>query len=468
MKTILESCINRTAIRRPFFLIVFTLLTTSCDEFLNPDLNKSLITEELVYSNDVTATSAVTGIYHEIQYFSPLSGTSTGLTALTSLSANELKNYTQSPEFLEFENHNISEVNPYIQSLWNFCYSVIYQANAILNGINKSTLITPEVAAQLNGEALFIRAFSYFYLVNLFGDVPLILETDYRVNATVSRTDKHQVYDQILADLQSAKELISNDYVTTERVRPNQATVHAMLARVFLHLGEWEKAEVESSSVIEDSRYALLDDLTKVFLKNSEESIWQLVPVSPSYNTLEGRYSIITSTPSYHVLNENFISDFDPNDKRLSWIGSFSNSIGTFYYPYKYKLRTKAVSEPLLEYSIIFRLAEQYLIRAESRARQNDLAGAILDLDNIRDRAGLSLIRDTEPNITQPDLLLRIESERKLELFTEWGHRWLDLKRTGRSLDVLDDDLTMDDLIYPIPKSEFDRNSQLGLQNPGY
>ena len=120
---------------------------------------------------------------------------------------------------------------------------------------------------------------------------------------------------------------------------------------------------------------------------------------------------------------------------------------------------------------MVFRLGEQYLIRAEARAQQNNLAGAISDIDMIRSRAGLPLINDTEPGINKDNLLLAIEHERQIELFSEWGHRWLDLKRTGRAGAVLGPikaDWSSDDELYPIPQSERDKNPFLGEQNPGY
>ena len=78
---------------------------------------------------------------------------------------------------------------------------------------------------------------------------------------------------------------------------------------------------------------------------------------------------------------------------------------------------------------MVMRLAEQFLIRAEARAMQGDLEGAIADLDMIRGRAGLPLIADINAGISKEELLTSILEQRKKELFTEWGHRWLDIKR---------------------------------------
>ena len=119
---------------------------------------------------------------------------------------------------------------------------------------------------------------------------------------------------------------------------------------------------------------------------------------------------------------------------------------------------------------MVLRLAEQYLIRAEARAQMMNLSGAIEDVDKLRQRAGLPLIQDTEPGISREGLLAAIAKERKFELMVEWGHRWLDLKRTGTTETILRPtklDWQQTDELYPIPQSERLLNPALS-QNPGY
>src|SRR5690606_34940810 len=95
--------------------------------------------------------------------------------------------------------------------------------------------------AKLLGEALFVRAFCYFYLVNLFGEVPLALTSDYRTNNALPRAPVELVYAQLIADLSEAAELLPEGFAHTggERVRPNRAAAQAMLARVLLYSGDW-------------------------------------------------------------------------------------------------------------------------------------------------------------------------------------------------------------------------------------
>jgi hypothetical protein len=143
---------------------------------------------------------------------------------------------------------------------------------------------------------------------------------------------------------------------------------------------------------------------------------------------------------------------------------TIGSTVTDFYYPYKYKSR---LSSGPAEYYIVFRISEQFLIRSEVRAYLNDLPGSIADLNKIRNRAGLpnTLAND------QSSLLAAIEAERRVELFTEWGHRWFDIKRTGRADLVLANEKGANwqptDTLYPIPFGQIQLNQNL-TQNPGY
>jgi starch-binding outer membrane protein, SusD/RagB family len=121
------------------------------------------------------------------------------------------------------------------------------------------------------------------------------------------------------------------------------------------------------------------------------------------------------------------------------------------------------------EYSTLLRLAEQYLIRSEARAQQNNIAGAQQDINVIRARAGLTATTAND----KASLLMAIEQERKVELFTEHGHRWLDLKRTGRAEVILapikGSNWQPTDVLYPIPQYQILNDPAMNnAQNPGY
>lgn len=191
------------------------------------------------------------------------------------------------------------------------------------------------------------------------------------------------------------------------------------------------------------------------------------MPGSNNINSWEGSVIIPASpsvTPTY-LCTPALLNAFEASDSRkINWIQSRVFSGQTVYYPYKYKVQQNSV---ITEYYVLLRLAEQYLIRAEARAQQNSIAGALADLNIIRNRAGLMNTSAGD----RPALLSAIEHERRIELFAEWGHRWFDLKRTNRANAVLGtlkpSTWQSTDVLWPIPSGQILLNSSL-TQNPGY
>jgi hypothetical protein len=208
-----------------------------------------------------------------------------------------------------------------------------------------------------------------------------------------------------------------------------------------------------------------VSNLNNVFIPNSNEIIWQII--RDNTNTAEGSTFIPASTTAkpVYAITTSLLNSFEAGDQRkVNWLKSNTVSGQAYYYPFKYKVR---VTTPVSEYEVVFRLAELYLIRAEARAMQNNLTGAKDDLNMIRNRSGLL----ATSAITQTEILNAIEQERRVELFTEWGHRWLDLKRMNKADGVLGPikapNWQTTDILYPIPQVELDRNPYL-VQNPGY
>jgi hypothetical protein len=399
----------------------------------------------------------------------------------------------------------VSSVSPFVGSeLWAPFYNNIYKCNAAIEGLQKSTTLTSAIKQQLLGEAKFMRAFFYFYLVNLFGDVPLALSTDPNVNTLLAKSTKADVYKQIIADLKEAKDLLNSNYpdatllgTTSERIRPTKWAAQALLARVYLYTGDYANAEVEASGLLDNNSLFTLSSLNTGFLKSNlgnNEAIWQLQPTANNLNTADGKIYIIPSTgPSGSNnpvrLSKFLLNSFEANDQRAvlgNWINRTIYNINagtkdTAYYVFKYKVATStgvATAGAMSEYIMVLRLGEQYLIRAEARARTgSNLSGAIADLDKIRGRAGLSSIAATDPSISQSALIDTIMHERQVELFCEWGHRWLDLKRTGKVDAVMSviTPLKTNGAIqwrsyqqyYPISQNELNKAPNL-TQTPGY
>ncbi|HTF20967.1 MAG TPA: RagB/SusD family nutrient uptake outer membrane protein [Chryseolinea sp.] len=445
-----------------------TMVLSSCEQFLDVSLPGSRVVSEAVFGNEDTATSAVVGMYYQMVLHDAFSsGATSSVTVMSALSSDELDDYSRETSVGEFRHNELSAANPYNLSIWRTMYKIIYMANAVIDGLEKSSGLRDEVKRQLDGEARFVRAFTYFYLVNLFGGAPLLTSTGYQDNMVSERADAIDINDQIISDLIIAKDELAAQYISGERVRPNSAAAAALLARVYLYKGEWSNAAQEATLVIDNSEYTLAP-IDEVFLKNSPEAIWQLVPVFGG-NTLEGNIFILTTAPGTQVpfaLSDHVVESFEANDIRaVSWVGEYATEDDVFHYAHKYKIKSTA-DEPV-EYSMVLRLAECYLIRAEARTELHDFAGAQADINSIRTRAGLLETDAADRN----SLLNAVMQERKVELFTEWGHRWLDLKRTGSANTILSPikQLWQDtDVLYPIPRDEMDKAPNLKPQNPGY
>jgi hypothetical protein len=449
------------------FLLAFAVCISSCKKFVDINPPVSEVVSETVFTDDRSATSAIVGIYSKMMSVEAFAGLDMGF--YPALSADELKLLTTTPEQSQFENNTLLSTNSgLLSSFWEPGYRYIWYANSAIEGLSRSTGVSEAVKMQLLGEAKFIRAFCHFQLTNLFGAIPYITSSDYRLNEVASKISQAEVYNKIIEDLLEAQTNLPDNYITSGRVRPNRGAATALLARVYLYTGDWSKAEIEASASIADSKYQLEADLNKVFIAGSKEAIWQLMPVNPGLNTWEEKY--ITSGQGALTLTNGLLNSFEANDNRKnSWIKSWTNGTGTVttYYPYKYK----AVSgQPLTEYNMVFRLAEQFLIRAEARTNLNKLTGAgsaASDLNVVRNRAGLN----NTSALTQADFLDAILRERRVELFTEWGHRWFDLKRMNKATPVLGpvkSGWQPTDVLYPIPQTELDKNRNLLPQNAGY
>ncbi|GAA4736849.1 RagB/SusD family nutrient uptake outer membrane protein [Flavisolibacter ginsenosidimutans] len=452
-----------------FCLLLVFLTLFSCRKSLQTDLPIDKMTATAVFSTDEGATSAVLGIYSAMMPTLPYYSAG-GTSIYGGLMSDELSlTSTLDPEEAEFDAAKLTPANGIVLSnFWNWAYKMIYGANASIEGITASEKLTPAVKARLLGEAKFIRAWNYFYLVNLFGDVPLVLSTAYKESATIPRSATAAVYDQILADLQEAKSLLPAAYAGTARIRPNRWAAVALLARVRLYRQAWAAAEAEATEVIGAGTYSLAPNPAATFLAGSNETLWALSPVESGFNTTEARYFIPTTSattkPAYAV-NPALAAAFESGDTRKgAWLGSKTVAAQTFYYPYKYKVYN--LNLPVTETYTVLRYAEVLLVRAEARAQQDNLAGAKADLNAVRSRAALPPATATD----KAALLAAIEKERRIEFFAEWAHRWFDLKRWGRLEPVMTaakPGWQPYAALFPVPQAELLKNPSL-TQNPGY
>ncbi|MBB5441075.1 hypothetical protein HDC92_004780 [Pedobacter sp. AK017] len=474
-------------------ILVFFLLV-GCKKYLEIAPPSNSINMGNVYNENSTASAVLTSIYARMSG-TFLSAGPTSLSLFPEMSADNLTLYATDLSYTQYYQNSLAPNNPI--NFWSQFYTIIYTSNAAIEGLNETKRLNGVVKTHLLGEAYFIRAFCYFYLVNLYGDVPLVTTTTFNTNIQLTRTPIQVIYGQILDDLIAAKALLDNRYLdatllteTQDRVRPNLSAVNALMARVQLYLRNYTAAEAAASDVINQGTiYSTSIELTQVFLKNSKETVWALQPVKLNLNTDEGNMFFLpsggptgNSTINPVYASKQLMESFEIGDLRKKvWTGNVTvMPLGkTYSFPSKYKI--KSGSGPVSEYPIVLRLSEQYLIRAEARIMSNNVAAGVEDLNVLRIRAIDNSLNPTDrlkllsTSMSKDDAIKAVAHERQVELFTEWGHRWFDLKRTGKIDEVMTvvsplkggEPWDSNKALYPIPFTEINSAPQL-KQNPGY
>ena len=361
-------------IKIALLLVLFSVV--GCDDFVNVDVPSSQLTGSIVFEDRATANAAMADIYSKLRDTGLLSGNSIGSGVCLGLYADELTYYGTNEEnvFYLFNNSLLANTSV-VSQLWNESYHQIYCANAVIAGCQNSTALSTADKNQFIGEATFVRALVHFYLMNLYGDVPYITTTDYEVNRLAMRMPTAEVYNHIIADLDQAVALLPEAYLSADRVRPNRSTASALLARVYLYKGDWAQSSNAASAVLNNTDYVWETDIDKIFLKDCAATIWQFSPKLEGNNADEGATFIFQSGPPPYIgLTSELVNSFANNDLRKThWIATITDGTDTWYHANKYKQQINTGTS--LEYSIVFRLAEQYLIRAEARARQGEKGG---------------------------------------------------------------------------------------------
>ncbi|WP_437917890.1 RagB/SusD family nutrient uptake outer membrane protein [Sphingobacterium sp. LRF_L2] len=463
----MKNILNKSLLYTP--IILGSFLFSSCESFVDLGSPPTQILYDEAFATDASASTVIRGLYVAAVGSITTANMSTMTTFYPGIAADDLQYNGTEASIAEFADNELLNTNGYVSNLWANLYTLIKNTNNAIDGLEASSTLTPSTKSQLIGEAKFLRAYFYFYLVNFYGGVPLSLKNDYAVSETESlgRASVDEVYDQIITDLLDAEEKMSETYITgaSPRGRANKYAASALLARVYLYLQDFENAERYATKVLEVSDYALPSTASN-FINTSNEVILQLA--TATYTTFGYNYvTTSTSTPPNYTVPLSVYSTFEtsPNidARRSNWISPKTISTTTYYAVTKYKVNSGTGNE----YHVILRLAEQYLIRAEARANLNNLSGAKEDIDAVRTRAELEGVSSS---LTQAQTMTAIETERLHEFFGEYGHRWLDLKRTNRATAVLSpikSGWQSTDVLFPIPNAQILVNVNL-TQNPGY
>lgn len=473
-------------------VVVMTLLAaTACENYLEIPLPSSSVSTEGAFKSRQVIDKMMYDMYAKFTDF--LIVPSWPSRAWECFADNSY-NPTTSGTLLELQECNVQVESQSSNMLdWPGTYQVIMLANTMLEGLPEADAVglDEDTREAYIAAAKTVRAYSYFSLVRIFGDVPLVTSTNVEKIKFIGRTPVSEIYAQIESDLLDAIEVLPQEvgepYYINCRYIPQ-----AILANVYLTQGKWTEAEAAATAVINSGNYVLDGDLENVFLQTSTETVmatghcndfsgegartaynnaWICTPMGFLYEL---------GQPSFPALSEDLVTSFEAGDKRkekwvvlINTLGYENDNNRMFQNKYKTGWLVDVLPEPGMEEDNKFiRLAEIYLIRAEARARKTnpDLAGSASDLNKIRNRAGLANTSAT----TQTALTDAILHERRVELFFENGARWFDLVRTGKADAVLSvipyktDNWKSYMVLAPLPPEEMSKNPNLNPQNPGW
>lgn len=469
-----------------FFLIA--LIFTSCDkDYLSPSPS-SAVGASAYYSTEAELETGVINMYDGIQGVNILADTDVNKNHsvqfeyyLTEMRSDNTRTKSSEGEAAQFESYSIEPTNGIVTDYYRSMYSIIFRANTVLENLG---VASGERAAQFEGEARFVRAYAYFNLVRLFGDVPLVdrviapLDTDAQFTRVASAT----IYDLIVSDLNTAASLLDDTYKT----RASKSGAQAMLAKVHLTLGNYAEAKTLCESVM-SAGFSLEADFKDIFYsEGNDEVIFAVGYVaddtkdSQNFSTewlnAVGRTAGVNyvTNDAVEVLNEKG-GDRTAYSYRQDALQPSQNQVVKYLPDGDATLGIPATSSnPSLAGNdwIVIRYADVLLMHVEaiinlgSGISTTDPA-ALASFQAVRDRAGLT---DAVASVSKEELLV----ERRVELAFE-NHRFFDLVRFGVATEVLSAfasangySFSATDLLLPLPQREIGLSNGLLSQNPGY
>ena len=396
----------------------------------------------------------------------------------------------------EFDQFYIDTQNSMIANFWKAAYKVINRTNTILGRIDGIEINT-ELANRYKLECKFIRALMYFNLVRVYGDVPLVLkEISISESYDILREPKENVYNQIIADLKEAQDL-PVPYSTAEDGRATQGAAKALLANVYMTLHKYAEAETILAEIINSGRYSLLentpgslniDGYKNVFSPvnhNSKEGIFEIQFLKGGYgegsnyaNNFAPENSgtnvvAVGGTGGNNIPEMDIYNAYEEGDLRRDFsmsLGYYDNRKNNEWVESRYVCKFMDVpyqnNDASNNYPVI-RYADVILMYAEALNQNGKTAEACKYLNMTRRRGFGYQTTETSPvdlqTTDKAQFALMVEQERRVELAFE-NHRWFDLIRTGRAVEVMRSkgfSLNETNLICPIPQKQIDVNPKL-------
>ena len=467
------------------------------------------LTFDKFFQTSDQAVEATNAVYEQFRSFDCIALGYLGVTDIISDDADKGSIPDDQPPLAEIDNFAFDPSNTYFSAVYRGYYRAIARANIAIENIPKVDM-DPALRDRLIGECKFLRAYSYYLLVQWFGKLPVITTTltseEYYAQ---SRQPVSDVYDQIERDLKDAVNTLPNkeDYAAADKGRVSKGAAKALLAKLYMLKKDYAQAETYLLDVINSGSYALLPKYADVFTlsgENSSESIFEMQsvalptqqsagPGSSPYNMVQGVRGVPNLGWGFNRPSDNLISAYenslDPRRKATIIYEGDQLPDGTVVQPNpqifqpRYNKKAWVPSHPGLQDNgpgniRIIRYADVLLLAAEALNENGKSAQALTYLNMVRKRA-----RDSSPvplpgllpdvTITdQTQLREKIYRERRVELAME-QQRWFDLLRWGRAASAMQaagktNFTPGKHELLPIPQTEVDLTNGQIEQNPLY
>lgn len=499
-----------------YLLLVILIAGQSCTKDFLEEHPRSVLNPLNFYVDEPALNAGVNAAYANLR---AIYGESENPFRLTILGT-DLFTHGKATSGLPFNLYDadLNSFSPEVEYLWSTGYKMINDCNTVIES-SVNVKMDEIKKARLIAECKFIRALSYYWLVQEFGDIPLQLSPTMGVVTEAIRTPKSEVYSAIIDDLTYAEENLEPAYPQWGRIRKGAA--QHLLSKVYLIMQDWSNAAAYAKKVIEDqANYSLEPVFSDIFSHTNQVNKEIILSVQFENDPANSGLGNFT-----HLYFQNSYSDIPGMMRVLEWgrpytryaptpflMGLFDDekdertdiwrTFEDYYYNNPATLpEGKNLGDPidpvwkdkiefhpaLLKYwdptrpnvnetrgnkdYIVFRIAETYLIAAEALMMDGKAPEGVVYFNEVRKRAsrpGYDLSIDaSQLNI---DMIL---DERARELAGEM-HRWFDLVRTGKALDQIrtysaaGQNIQEHHLLRPIPQSEIDRLSVPFAQNPNY
>ena len=332
---------------------------------------------------------------------------------------------------------------------WSKPYSAIAMANAVIkyapSVVDKDPSFNMNMCRSFMAEAFFQRTLAYFYIVRTFRDAPFVTEpyVDDSAPYILAKTDGVTILKSCIADLEeyqaNAKEFfpeVDNDNPINTKGRATRWGIHALLADIYLWLGDYDNCIKHCESVINSGRVGLIaNSFLNYYPGNSNEGIFEIQYSNPKSQTNSFQTWFKAGTEGYYKISDYMTNLFEQDENELRGLNYSYSEAG---YIWKYlgvdNATARVASENDQNY-IIYRLADVYLMKAEALIMQDNFEAAAEYIDKTRVRAGLEEMTVSEDRLTMLEYLL---VERQKEFFGE-GKNWFDILRIGLRSQQLSD-----------------------------